>query len=297
MSHRLRLTLGVLFLAACGRTAPTVTSGDAPQPIPDPRIESSHERITTLSGITLNPDSGVRHYSSSSTTALQTMPGTDSSQAVIIMTLGFSLSYSRLPSLHTRIAGALTQMSLTIEGFAQPPDQQPVLPLGFAGYIASGNFHLDSLAGSPISTVLNCQAAELNGITVIQRSFVVSPLILSAGTTWTDSSTVPACSGSIQHTLTAVRTYTVAGQAIRGAFPVIVVDRRDRVRGTGEGAQGQHRISILSEGSGSARIYLDRMTGLLRESEGTQTVNLVISSSGRSQRFRQVVGEQVRLQQ
>jgi hypothetical protein len=105
---------------------------------------------------------------------------------------------------------------------------------------------------------------------------------------------VPACSGALQIVLTTIRTYVVAGQALRGALPVIVIDRQDRVRAKGEGTLGQHRISILSQGSGSARIYLDHATGLLQESETRQAVDLVIGSSGRSQRFRQVVEEQTR---
>jgi hypothetical protein len=189
-------------------------------------------------------------------------------------------------------------MTVTTEGIspAPGPGQPPFLPLDFTGYLEHGGFHLDSLAGSPLSTVLDCQAAGLNGIAGIQRNFVVPPLLLSTGTTWTDSSTVPVCSGSVQLVLTAVRTYTVTGQTTRGRQPVIVVARKDRVRTAGQGTQGQHRISILSEGSGSARIYLDRATGLLRESEGVQTVDLVIGSSGRNQRFSQVAEERTHLQ-
>jgi hypothetical protein len=188
-------------------------------------------------------------------------------------------------------------VSVNVEDPASVAGQPPHLPLAFTGHIGGGVFSLDSIAGSPIGAVIDCQAGGLNGMTGVQRSVIAPPLLVSTGTTWTDSSTVPACSGSVQITLTAIRTYTVAGQALRGAQPVIVVDRQDRIRARGEGAQGQHRVSILSQGSGLARIYLDRTTGLLQESETRQTVDLVISSSGRNQRFKQTVEERTHLQE
>lgn len=296
MSHRLCLAISTGLIAACSGTLPVPSSRDRPQPAPRVRDEVSHERVAAISGVALIPDSGVRHYLTTSTTVLRLESDTEPSQAVITTALGFSVAYSRASSSRTRITGTLTQMIVTTEGSSPAPDQPPLLPLKFTGYLEHGGFHLDSLAGSPPSTVPDCQAAGLSGIAGIQRNFVVPPLLLSTGTTWTDSSTVPVCSGSVQLALTAVRTYTVAGQTMRGLQPVIVVDRKDRTRTAGQGAQGQHGISILSEGSGSARIYLDRTTGLLRESEGAQAVDLVIGSSGRSQRFRQVAEERTHLQ-
>lgn len=296
VSHRLCLAISACLMAACGRTLPIPASGDRPQPAPGVRDEVSHERVTTISGVTLIPNGDVRHYLTTSTAVLRLESDSGRSQAVVKTALGFSVAYSHASSSHTRLTGTLTQMTVTTEGVSPAPDQSPFLPLDFTGYLERGGFHLDSLAGSPLSIVLDCQTAALNGIAGIQRNFVVPPLLLSTGTTWTDSSTVPVCSGSVQLALTAVRTYTVAGQTTRGRQPVIVVHRKDRVRTAGQGTQGQHRISILSEGSGSARIYLDRTTGLLRESEGAQTVGLVIGSSGRIQRFSQVAEERTHLQ-
>jgi len=296
MSHRLCLAFSVLLLAACLRTAPTPDSGEGPRPEGRSETGIMPERITAVSGIRLSPDGDTRHYLSTSGTVLHMLQGTDSVQARIRMTLGFSIAYSRLAPLRTGITGAVTQLSLAAEELPQSPDQALSLPLEFQGYLESGGLHLDSLDGSPIGTVVDCQAPALNGVAVIRRSLLVSPLILSTGLTWTDSSTVPACSGSIPVALTAVRKYTVAGQTTRAEHPVIVIDRLDRIRARGEGAQGQHRISLLSEGSGSARIYLDRPTGFLRHFEATQTTELTVGSSGRSQRFRQVVEEQVSLQ-
>lgn len=254
------------------------------------------ERVAVFPGVTLVPDSGLRHYSTTSTTALRMMPGTDSTQGIIKATLDFSVAYSRFLPQRTRVSGTLTRISLATEGLSQASDQESYFPLEFTGHVESGGLHLDSLAGSPISTVVDCQTAGLNLMTTVQRNMVVSPLVLSTGTTWTDSSTVPACSGSIQVALTAIRTYTVRGQVLGETQPVIVVDRQDRVRAAGNGAQGQHRITVSSHGSGSARLYLDRVTGSLRESRSTQTIDVVIGSSGRSQHFRQVVEEQTRLQ-
>lgn len=297
MSYRLCLALAMVFLSACGRTTLPSPSGGGPRPAPDPREDVGREGIAAVSGLTLVPSDDVRRYLTTSTTVLKQRPDTGSDEAVIRTTLGFSLAYSRILPTRTRITGTLDQMSTTAEGPFPTLGQPSTFPLAFTGYVIGGGLFLDSLAGSPISTVVDCQAVRLNGITGIQRSIIVPPLLLSTGTTWTDSSTTPACSGSIQLSLTTVRTYTVAGQATRGLYPVIVVDRKDRVHATGEGAQGQHRISLLSQGSGSGRVYLDRTTGLLRESESAQTVDLVIGSSGRSQRFRQTVEERTHMQQ
>lgn len=144
---------------------------------------------------------------------------------------------------------------------------------------------LDSIGGQPAGSFIDCQNLALNRMTAVQRNLVRLPVSISQGQTWTDSATVATCSGSIPVELTTVRAYRVLGEA----GGVVTLERSDRMVATGQGAQGQHRITLEAQGTGISRLNVDRLTGELSDASGEFRSEVTVGSSGRLQRFRQTV--------
>jgi hypothetical protein len=107
--------------------------------------------------------------------------------------------------------------------------------------------------------------------------------------TWSDSTTANLCSGSIPITSITSRNFRVIGEVNRG----LLIERQERTKSTGEGAQGQHRITLQSSGTGTAQLIIDPQTGTLLESTGVHTASVVVTASGRDRQFTQTTREQV----
>ena len=123
--------------------------------------------------------------------------------------------------------------------------------------------------------------------------FALIPLELQRGQSWTDSTSTALCSGSIPVTLTALRHYQVIGEINNGAHIGLLLERLDKTSLAGEGAEGQHRVQLKSEGTGRTELLIDPITGALLEVTGTNTSLVTITTSGRSQKFTQTSKEEV----
>jgi hypothetical protein len=102
-----------------------------------------------------------------------------------------------------------------------------------------------------------------------------------------------ACSGSIPVTLTALQSYRVLGETTSGARSGILLERIDKTASTGEGADGQHRVQLKSEGSGQTQLLIDPLSGVLLEATGMNTTTATVTTSGRSQKFTQTSREYI----
>ncbi len=231
----------------------------------------------------------IQRYVSTATAALELQSDTAAIKGSITTTAGFALSAFREAGL-TKIHGTLDGFSTQVNGRITQPDQSPVIPIIFRGRLVNGGFNLDSINGQPPG-IGDCRNQGLNSLSFLRQSLLAVPVLLTAGLTWVDSSTVSACNGSVPLLLTAVKTYTVAGESYRSGSPVIVIDRVDRFTALGEGAQGQHRVTITTRGSGSGKVYVDRASGRLNSSEGELQALVTINASGRTQVFSQTVKE------
>lgn len=200
----------------------------------------------------------------------------------------FSLSPSSLSSLFTVIVDELSvERGVRIGVMAQPT----VLPFSFTGRVIGNGFVLEKVADQSVSETPACTGSTMSAVTSILRTMPVVPTIITVGDAWTDSSSISTCSGVIPTTLTTVRHYHVFGEVKHGETETILIERTDRGSFTGEGSQNQHRIIVTGQSMGSSRLYLDPTTGHLKNAVGEYRTTLTIVSSGRSQRFTQVIRE------
>ncbi len=280
-----RTCVFVLIFTACARSTQR-----SPDPVLEPASNSpATPAITTARSWTLIPTTAIQRYISTATTTLELQSDTATTRGSVTTTAAFTLSAIREAGL-ARIQGSLDSFSTKVNGRITQPDQASVVPLIFRGRLVNGGFNLDSINGQPPGTG-DCRNQGLNSLSFLRQSVVAVPSVLTAGLTWVDSSTISACNGSIPLQLTAVKTYTVAGEDRRNGSPVIVIDRVDTFAAFGEGAQSQHRVTIIVRGSGSAKVYVDRASGMLNSSEGELQARVTINASGRTQIFNQTVKE------
>lgn len=186
-----------------------------------------------------------------------------------------------------RISGAVTRVEIG----GTDADSTGTLPFAFAGAFRNGGVVLDSINGQPVGSFIDCQNLALNRMSAVQRNLVRPPATISQGQTWTDSATVTSCSGSMPVEITTIRAYRVLGET----GGVVTIERSDRMVAAGQGAQGQHRITLQAQGTGLARLDLDRLTGELSEASGEFRSEVTVGSSGRLQHFRQTVRERTQL--
>lgn len=265
----------LLIVAGCSR-APSPEL-----PAPEPGVRQPPPVIVPDSrpaNWTFTPASSSRSYIAVESTTVMLDSRRDSSVA----RTAFTVAVSPLDT-HATVRGTIEQ--ITAE--AETPIKD--LPFSFSGVLQNGGLTIDSIRNAKLPTVLMCDTPALSRLSVIRRNILATPSTLTRNQTWTDSSTVPACSGTIPVQVTSVRTYRVVGEADGG----VVLERQDRVVASGEGAQGQHRITLQSRGTGSSRFLLDRITGALISASGSTQLQVDIGSSGRVQRFVQVVRDRV----
>ena len=271
-----------LISIACTRAVP----GPAPGPATDPQQPPIQQEIGSARGPwTFSPTSIPLSYRSVEIALLELRSPTPRRDS-LTTTTDFTVRISRSPAA-TRVMGTIESLTRTASTSFEP-DSSYKLPLSFTGSLRDGGLVLDSVAGQASGSFTSCESAGLNRITAVQRNIILPPAMLTKGQTWTDSSTVPACTGTIPVQLTTVRQYHVLGEGSDGS---VTLDRSDRVLAAGEGAQGQHRITLRAQGSGSSRMSLDRITGSLTHAESEYRIAVTIGSSGRVQEFAQVVRE------
>lgn len=288
-AKRLLHFLLILTIAACTR----VSSG-SPDLSPEsasPRQQTYPDHIPGSSKTWTMASTAIpRHYTSVITTILEFLTDSGVIHETIIVRTGFtfSLSPSSLSSLFTVIVDELSvERGVRIGVMAQ----LPVLPFSFTGRVIGNGFVVEKVADQSISETPACTSSTMSTVTSILHTMPVVPTIVTVGDTWTDSSSISTCSGVIPTTLTAVRHYRVFDEVKHGETETILIERTDKDSFMGEGSQNQHRIIVAGQGMGSSRLYLDPTTGHLKNAVGEYRTTLTIVSSGRSQRFTQVVRE------
>lgn len=121
------------------------------------------------------------------------------------------------------------------------------------------------------------------------------PPTLAAGATWTDSTNVDGCRGTIPATTHRLSRYTVIGDTNVAGVAALQIHRADSITATGDGTQGQHHITFTATGTGSAELYLDPPSGRFLGADETQETTVDVTTSGRTERFQQHVHERATL--
>jgi hypothetical protein len=119
------------------------------------------------------------------------------------------------------------------------------------------------------------------------------PSQLSAGSTWKDSTIMDNCVGNtFAHTI-LTNTYAVAGDTLYNGVTALHVKRSSIISANGEGTEGQHRVLLSTNGTGTTDLYFDAAAGRFLGSLGTQTSMVDITTSGQLSHFLQRAIERV----
>ncbi len=280
----------IFLLTACVRSIQSTPAEPVPPAVEDPPATPG---VMPARSWAILPTSAIKRYVSTGITLLELQSDTSATTASLTTATSFTLSVFQ-DTEFTRIHGSLDSFSAQANSRISQADPLPVMPLVFRGRLINGGFHLDSINGQS-SRAGDCRNSGLNNLATIRQSLIAVPDVLTPGLTWVDSSTVSACSGFIPLQLTTVKTYTVAGESSRNGSPVIVISRIDRFTASGEGAQGQHRVTVLTRGTGSAKIRVDRTSGLLNDADVELQARVTITASGRTQVFTQMARDRITL--
>ena len=151
------------------------------------------------------------------------------------------------------------------------------------------------LVDPPAPTSGVCDAAAVLA-TRAQALVPRIPAALTVGATWNDSTTTDGCRGPIPSTTHTLRTFTVVGDTTYAGVPALQVHRADVIDAHGQGAEGQHSVTLSATGTGSAELFFDTTSGRFLGSDGTQTTAVDVGASGRTTRFIQHVHEHATLE-
>ncbi len=276
----------VLIACASGRGAsPEPATEPAPVSLPVPEAPPRNARTRW----TLSPSNETVRYVSTILATIQS----DSSSTVTRDTVAQQTRFTLLTATNsgsTAFLGSITEISNLPGSQIGPNDWASTLPISFTGHITNGLMKIDELNGRIQSEELDCTNPMYSALSSIQRRVVVVPPQITNGTTWTDSLSTKLCNGLVPVSITSIRNSRVLGETEINGTPAILIERSERSFSTGEGSEGQHRILLKGETTGSARLYIDAHTGALLSSEGEQRTSLLVTA-GRSRRFTQVVRE------
>lgn len=277
------------IIAACGPSP----AGSPPSPATP--NESSIEPAVPISksgSWKLQPVITEHSYLSTSNTTLELIDSSRTLRDTLTTRAEFRLSASR-DTREATISATVNAFSLEVGARTGIPEKAASFPSVITGRLQ--NNRLAFSQGSNESANINCADPASSTLSIIQRSVVIPPLELHTGMTWTDSISVELCSGAVPITVVTTRNYRVLGESLVRSIPVILLERHDRIVSTGEGSSGQHRITLHTEGAGSGQVAIERLTGFLVDDLSTYTAAVTVRSSGRDQRFTQIVNEHIAL--
>jgi hypothetical protein len=279
--------IGIIALACApsiAATPPSPSTGSTENP------NVSHPILPGPASWTLEVSTIEHTYLAITGTQLQLTDSAITLRDTLAARTEFRISVSREPRSSSIIA---TVNSFAVQGGSRTGsiETPPQLPLSAIGHLENNKFTFAPAVVRSPST--SCTNSAVSTLSVIHRSFILVPFELHTGMTWMDSTSAELCNGSIPIIATSVRTFRVLGESLSGTTPVILLEKHEKLHSTGEGSSGQHRVLLNSEGSGIGQIAIDRATGLLVDDASTYTTTVSIRSSGRDQRFTQVVKEHV----
>ena len=272
---------------SCTRAASV--PGSVPGPDPGTVTSPASSTASARRSWTITPGTQPRGYLSTATVTLELISDTATVRDSFTQRARFTL-LTASASGSTSFLGSINSLATDAGNRVGPVELLPTFPVTFTGHITDRTVILDALNGQARQSTIECSDPALSALNVIHRNIIILPAQLIQGMTWKDSTSINGCNGTIPITTISIRAYSVIGEAESEGRPAILVNRTEKFLSTGEGSQNQHRILITTEGTGTAKIYLDRASGLLLDSEGEQRADITLKG-GRLQRFSQTVRE------
>jgi hypothetical protein len=248
------------------------------QPTPSPPLPNP---VPSAGGAwTINRSSGAISYQISRSAAIESQSDSNPHREISTNTAHEHVTLD-MGGDTIRFTAIIDTSSTTTQGTIGPV--QPLqLPVQLSGLQIGDSLTIstDSITErcNPISSALS---ADLHNL------LVGFPVQLSQGSNWRDSLELTTCQGMIPTTVHIVRSYVLSGEANYQGLPVLVVQRRDSINAHGEGAQQQHRVILDASGTGNATYYLNPQNGFILRLNTEQNLDLVITTSGKINRFRE----------
>ena len=166
------------------------------------------------------------------------------------------------------------------------PAQIAELPIQLTGSLGMGGVRVETPASDSCDPVRATVAADIHNL------LAPAPSQLSRGAVWRDAITTTGCQAGIPTTATTRRTFTVAGEVAYCGRPHLLVQRVDSVNARGEGANGQHRMTVEGTGAGSALYYLETASGEVSRLTTNQRIRITVTTSGRLHSFTQTTNQE-----
>ena len=193
-------------------------------------------------------------------------------------------------------AGSVTLRSSTTGQILGTTHLQNTQRIDFSGHLENGQLGIDSISdGQTHKAAIECDSSIAPLLPIVEAVVFRLPAQLTLGMKWTDTVSISSCQGSIPVRVTRRNTYVVGGEQNQDGRSLLLIDRTDSTITAGEGALGQHWLSIRAKGTGSTQFQLNLPTGALVHSETQHTDTIQITVSGRTQKLIQATHETVSL--
>ncbi len=292
----INLIIAAISFTACispGRFPPTTPTSSKPETAPKATNPSARQW-------TFNFHNEAHTYSSTSQTILESdSSNSNSSRDTVSIAIRFTLAIDR-SQMPISISGHIDSFVLKPGSRIGTDNQKTSIPIDFNGIIDSGQLVLNATTKSSSSTIQtennSCNGLVNSLLGEVRGGIILIPVQLQPSSTWADTVSTVTCSGNtIPSSLEIIRSYQVIGETTSSNITALLIKRTEHIHLIGNGAQGQHRVKLEGEGTGSSDITLDFATGTILAVKIYHELRLTIISSGQTKHFTQSLKEQISL--
>jgi hypothetical protein len=191
-----------------------------------------------------------------------------------------------------RISGEITHTSTQTGrriGQRSPRQASSIL---FKGSYDNGQLEIHTEGSRP--TTVPCSDSTIIQLTRLYNQVNTVPPAIQGGMRWQDSLMVLGCQGPVPIQINVARWYQVIGETMIAKQRAVTIQRSDSIQISGEGSEGQHRISFEGRGTGTSKLFLSATTGRLLASDSQQVIIVLTKVSGRLLQFTQQTKETIR---
>lgn len=281
--------VSVVLISLLGCARPTRTGQPLPQPpvsvtpVPAPGVQASQSWSFIY-------QAGIAPYRITRTATIESI-----ADSISPMVSDSSANIAHEVLALERI-GDTIQFVLTVDTFATAAPERAgnpraeVLPVEIKGQMTR-----DSLIFTRDSADIRCNPIASAAISDLHNLLVRFPAELISGMAWQDSVGFQGCQASIPTTVHITRSFRVMGPAPDTESDVVAVERSDSIHAHGEGAQQQHHVVLDATGSGTAVYYLSISDGRVLRASSDQGLDLTVTTSENTGRFRQKLKQELTL--
>ncbi len=184
----------------------------------------------------------------------------------------------------TTFRAVIDSFAVLTEGLVGPP-QEVTVPLEITGSIGTDGVRIQDAANGGCNVVRTTAISDLNNL------LTPFPSPLSKNAAWRDSISTSGCHAGIPTTVLTKRRFTVTGEIDFSGRRLLLIQRLDSVSARGEGSYNQHRMKVETSGTGTARYYLDTVSGEVAQMTTSHRSSINVITSGRIHSFTQTANQ------